>query len=145
ALWDESERNRATTTNPEHLVQTLLEFLWRVVGAANDHHVFGPSTNVELLVANETEIAGVEPAAHQRPLSRRAIVEVACHDRCAAHPNAAHATLWELLARVLATNLNLDARHREAHRCDAPRAIDCPPLFGQHHRIDGERSRRSAR
>ena len=65
-VGDEAERHRAPRTQGVDPLETLLELLRHVVGPSDDDDVLLPAADVELAVADESEVAGVEPASGER-------------------------------------------------------------------------------
>src|SRR5262249_6742979 len=89
----DADRHHATGAHTGHAVETFLELLGRVIGAAHDHDVLGATADVELAVAEEAEVAGVEPAAVESGASAGAIAEIFAHDGRATGEDASVAKL----------------------------------------------------
>ena len=109
-------RHHAATITAGMAVQHVLDFLRGDVLAARDDDVLRAVLDLDVAVGmHHREVAGVEPAAAERLLGGRRVLEVALHRDVAAEHDLAHG---------LAV-----ARHRLAS-CPG-RAPSCPPAAGR--------------
>src|SRR5205823_14787883 len=96
--------------------QSVLDFRWVDVDAADDEHVLDPADDAQAAaVVDHTEVTGAQPSVRRQGLCRRVrVVEVTGHDRLAADDDLTRFARGDVAASAVG-DADLEPRAGPAH------------------------------
>src|SRR5262249_43482484 len=113
-LRQKPERHGAARPYARDGVQATLEFLWRMIGAADDHQVLGSARDIKFAVEAKAQIPRIQPALRKPGARGIETPEIAQHHRGGADVDAPHPAIGKAIAPGI-PDFHLGSRQWFAH------------------------------